>query len=153
MTLESDIETLKKVAFFAEFGADPLRLIAFSAEAREFADRAVLFDEGEPADSGFVVVQGRIDLMRQEGRGQRLLASLGPCNLIGELALIVDTVRPAKALSIGRSRVLTIRRSVFRRVLDEYPAIAEDLTARITARLTGLVPEIDRIEADLATDS
>ena len=46
-----------------------------------------------------------------------------------------------------------IRRSVFRRVLDEYPAIAEDLTARISARLTGLVPEIDRIEADLATDS
>ncbi|MDR3493936.1 MAG: cyclic nucleotide-binding domain-containing protein [Ancalomicrobiaceae bacterium] len=153
MTLESDIDTLRKVAFFADFGADPLRLLAFSAETREFADRAVIFEAGEPAESGFVVVQGRIDLMRQEGRGQRLLTSLGPCNLIGELALIVDTIRPARAISIGRSRLLMVRRSIFRRVLDEYPAIAQDLTNRITARLTGLAPEIDRIGSDLATDT
>lgn len=149
MTLESDIEILKKVEFFQEFQSEPLRLLAFSADSREFADRAVLFNEGDYADCGYVIISGRIDLTRTDNGQQTLLMSLGPSNLIGELALIVDTVRPARAISIGRSRVLMIRRPTFKRVLTEYPDIAEILTNRLTDRLTGIAPDLDRIRSRL----
>ncbi|MFX9089355.1 hypothetical protein ABTN55_19480, partial [Acinetobacter baumannii] len=69
--------------------------------------------------------------------------------LIGELALIVDTVRPARAISIGRSRVLMIRRPTFKRVLTEYPDIAEILKRRLSDRLTCIAPDLDRIRARL----
>jgi CRP-like cAMP-binding protein len=149
MTLESDIDILKKVGFFHEFQPDPLRLLAFSADSREYADRAVLFDEGDIADCGYIIISGRIDLTRTEDGQQRLLMSLGPSNLIGELSLIVDTTRNARAVSIGRSRVMLIRRSTFRRVLHEYPDIAAILHERIAERLGGLVPELDRIRREL----
>lgn len=149
MTLESDIEILKQVEFFHEFQSEPLRLLAFSAEGREFADRAIVFNEGDFADCGYVIISGRIDLTRSDNGQQTLLMSLGPSNLIGELALIVDTVRPTRAISIGRSRVMMIRRPTFRRVLTEYPDIAAILSARLTDRLAGLGPDLDRIRATL----
>jgi len=149
MTLESDIEILKKVGFFQEFQTDPLRLLAFSADSREYADRAVLFDEGDIADCGYVVISGRIDLTRTEGGQHRQLLSLGPSNLIGELALIIDTTRPARAVSVGRSRVMLIRRSTFRRILHEYPEIAGIISAKIATRLDGMVPDMDRIRIEL----
>ena len=149
MTLESDIETLKKVEFFQEFQPDPLRLLAFSADSREYADRAVLFDEDDAADCGYVVISGRIDLTRTENGKHRLLMSLGPSNLIGELALIIDTTRNARAVSVGRSRVMLIRRSTFRRVLYEYPDIAAVISDKIAGRLSGMTPEIDRIRQEL----
>jgi CRP-like cAMP-binding protein len=149
MTLESDIEILKKVGFFQEFQPDPLRLLAFSADSREYADRAVLFDEDDVADCGYVVISGRIDLTRTENGQHRLLMSLGPSNLIGELALIIDTVRTTRAVSIGRSRVMLIRRSTFRRILHEYPEIAATISATIAERLSAMAPEMDRIRAEL----
>jgi CRP-like cAMP-binding protein len=149
MTLESDIEILKKVGFFQEFQPDPLRLLAFSADSREYADRAVLFDEDDIADCGYVVISGRIDLTRTENGHHRLLMSLGPSNLIGELALIIDTTRTSRAVSIGRSRVMLIRRSTFRRILYEYPDIAGVISAKIADRLGGMVPEMDRIRKEL----
>ena len=149
MTLEADIEILKKVEFFQSFPPDPLRLLAFSADTREFNDRAVVFETGDNADTGYVVMQGRIDLVRTDNGPPQLLASLGPSNLIGELALIIDTTRPARAISIGRSRVMLIRRSTFRRVLNEYPELASSLQGMIAERLARLAPQLDRIRNGL----
>ncbi len=152
MTLETDIEILRKVEFFHEFQPDPLRLLAFSAESREYADRAVLFDEGDMADSGFVVISGRIDLTRTESGQHRLLMSLGPSSLIGELALIIDTTRSSRAVSVGRSRVMQIRQSTFRRILTEYPEIAVKMQTKIAEQLASMEPELNRIRSELASE-
>ena len=56
MTLERDIELLKSVPFFAGIPAEPLKLIAFSADSREVPDGRFLFTAGDPAEGGFIVV-------------------------------------------------------------------------------------------------
>jgi CRP-like cAMP-binding protein len=149
MTLESDLEILRKVGFFQDFQPEPLRLLAFSAETRDYADRAILFNEGDAADGGYVVMSGRIDLNRTENGQNRILMSLSPSTLIGELALIIETIRTSRAVSMGRSRVLHIPRATFWRVLTEYPEIAATLFDKIGGRLGSLAPELDRIRASL----
>lgn len=145
MTLERDIDLLKRIPFFEGIAAEPLKLIAFSADGRDLADGQFLFSAGDPAEGGFVVVEGRVDLVDETKTPPKVLDRLGPGALIGELALIVETKRPATALAVGRARVLTVRRSLFRRMLDEYPEIAVTLRDRIAERLTALSPEIGRI--------
>lgn len=147
MTLERDIDVLRRVPLFAGLGAEPLRLLAFSADNREFPDGAVIFREREPADCAYILMEGRIDLIRERIQSKVVLASLGPASLMGELALIVDTTRPAKAVAVGRVRTQMIRRSSFRRVLEEYPQLALTLRNEIAARLAELNPSI----GDLAT--
>lgn len=145
MTLERDIDLLKSVPFFAGIPAEPLKLIAFSAESREIADGQFLFSAGDGAEGGLVVIEGRVDLVDETKTPPKVLDRLGPGALIGELALIVETKRPATALAVGRAKVLVVRRSLFRRMLDEYPEIAVTLRDRIAERLAALAPEIGRI--------
>ncbi len=145
MTLERDIDLLKSVPFFAGIPAEPLKLIAFSAESREIADGQFLFSTGDAAEGGLVVIEGRVDLVDEKKSPPKVLDRLGPGALIGELALIVETHRPATALAVGRAKVLVVRRSLFRRMLEEYPEIAVTLRDRIAERLTALSPEIGRI--------
>ena len=153
MTLEGDIDILRRVPFFSGLPAEPLKLLAFSADARELADGSVLFRAGDPADEGHVVMEGRIELVRERDGGRQVLERLGPATLIGELALIVGTERPATAVASGRTRVLSIRRPLFRRMLTEYPDIAVAIRDQIAARLGGLAPEIGRIHAIVAEPS
>jgi len=145
MTLERDIDLLKSVPFFDGIPAEPLKLIAFSADSREVSDGQFLFSAGDLAEGGYVVIDGRIDLIDEAPTPPRVLDRLGPGALIGELALIIETKRPATALAVGRARVLAVRRSLFRRMLDEYPEIAVTLRDRIAERLAALSPEIGRI--------
>lgn len=145
MTLERDIDLLKSVPFFEGIPAEPLKLIAFSADSREVADGQFLFTAGDTAEGGYVVVEGRIDLVDEGKTPPKVLERLGPGALIGELALIVETTRPATAIAVGPARVLVVRRSLFRRMLGEYAEIAVTLRDRIAERLGALAPEIGRI--------
>lgn len=150
MTLERDIELLRAVPFFEGIPAEPLKLLAFSAEARDLADKTVLFSLGDDADGGMIVIDGRIDLVDDRTAPAVVKERLGPGALIGELALIVETRRPVTAIAVGRARVLVVRRSLFRRMLSEYPEITQRLRDHIAERLATLSPEIGRIAASLA---
>lgn len=142
MSLEQDIGVLQRVPLFAGLPTEALRLIAFSGEAQEFADGGVLFREGDAAESGFVVMSGRVDLIRERIKAKTVLATLGPGELVGELALIVATNRPNKAVAVGPVRCHMIRRPTFRRILEEFPDYAVRLRNEMAARLAGLAPEI-----------
>lgn len=145
MTLEHDIDILGRVPFFSGLSAEPLKLLAFSADTLDLADGAVLFEAGERADTGYVVIDGRVALARDEAAGRKVLDLVGPASLLGELALIVDTVRPVTAIARGAVRVLAIRRPLFRRMLENYPDIAVGIRDQLADRLGGLAPEIGRI--------
>jgi CRP-like cAMP-binding protein len=148
MTLERDIDVLKQIPFFAEFPTEPLKLLAFGSDSHDLPDKTTLFKAGERADGGYVVMNGRVDLVADVVAGRGVVASLPPGTLIGEIALIVETSRPADAVTVGRTRVLYIRRPLLRRILDEYPDTARMVYRQFADRVAGIGPEVGRI-ADL----
>ena len=122
MALDDDIALMARVPLFASLGDEPVRLLAFSAETRFLGAGDVLFKEGQAADSGYVVAAGRVTL-ESEGEIGEFIA--GPGSLIGEIALIIETLRPATATARDPATVLRIPRSLFRRVLTEFPDAAQ----------------------------
>ncbi|MCE1237794.1 MAG: cyclic nucleotide-binding domain-containing protein [Hyphomicrobiales bacterium] len=150
MPLDRDLEILSGVAFFEGVSQEALKLIAFSADQRDFADKERVFSAGDHAEGGLVVIEGRIDLLDERLKPPRVAERLGPGSLIGEMALIVETRRPLSAVSVGGARTLSVRRALFRRMLEGYPDIARLLEARIAERLTKLSPQIRRIGETLA---
>ncbi|MFD1702734.1 cyclic nucleotide-binding domain-containing protein [Methylopila henanensis] len=145
MALEDDIRTLGRTPLLDELGRDALRLIAFSADRLDLADGAVLFREGEDALGAFVVVSGFVRLTRSNGASRRV----GEGALIGELALLCETRRPATAAAEGQATVYRIARTLFARLFDEYPDLARKLRARIAARVTTNAEDLKAIEAAL----
>ncbi|GBD47708.1 cyclic nucleotide-binding domain-containing protein [Methylopila sp. Yamaguchi] len=136
---------MSRTPLLDELGVDALRLIAFSADRLSLGEGDILFRQGDEADSGFVVVSGAITLTRRGGSTH--LA--GPGALIGELALLCDTRRPATAEAAERSEVYRIARSLFGRLLTEYPAVTAKLRARLAARMTQNAADLRAIESTL----
>ncbi|MBH0237799.1 cyclic nucleotide-binding domain-containing protein [Methylobrevis albus] len=152
MSLESDVKLLAEVPLLAEFGEDRLRLIAFSADNRRLDDGARLFSRGERAEAAYVVASGAVALTVTEFDGsERLVARCGRGTLIDERALVVDAERVADAHAVGDTEIIQIRRTLFRRILEEYPDVAERLIVHFSARLQGLSDALasvgDRLDA------
>jgi CRP-like cAMP-binding protein len=148
MSIEDDIALLERVPTLRLLGTDALRVLAIGSEQREFERGELLFTVGEDADAGFVVQRGAFRVSMDDGSGYEIV--VGPGTLIGELALVVPMERPSTALSLERSTVIRIPRSLFQRVLDSDPAAARRLRDELAARASQIASDILLVGARLA---
>ena len=148
-SLDRDIALLHRVPLFGELTTEQLRLLAFSAVRLELTPGQVLFREGEKALSGYIVSFGGIELTVGEGDNRRVATTCETGSLIGEIALFVETKRPATATAIVSTEVLEIDRKLVTRMLNEYPHVALRLRATLTDRLTATVSELGKIRRAL----
>lgn len=134
MSLESDIKLLGTVSMLSDFTEDKLRLLAFSAENRDFRDGQRLYSAGDRADCAHVVSSGEVALF-PPGETEAAAELVGRGALLGGLSLIVDGERTMTAVARGRVETILIRRPLFRRMLDEFPEIAAGLHRRLSANV------------------
>ena len=138
MSIDDDVALLERVPTLRLLGRESLRMLAIGSEQREVARGAVLFQQGEEADCGFVVQRGgfRVD----DGAGAEMTA--GPGALLGEIALIRAMRRPSTATALEYSTVIRITRGLFQRVLESDPAAARRLRDEFASRTSQIASDI-----------
>jgi len=148
MSLDDDIAFFEQVPTFAVLGKQALRILAIGAEARNLQNGAVLFYAGELADGGYVVQEG--SLLLEPGtlsEGKEITA--GPGTLVGELALLTDTVCSATAIAKEPTVVIRISRSLFRKMLEGYPDAAKQLRDMMAERVDSWTRELVGVQKKL----
>jgi CRP-like cAMP-binding protein len=148
MSLEDDIAFFERVPPLATLGKQALRILAIGAETRHLQSGAVLFYAGELADGGYVVQEG--SLLLEPGtlsEGKEVI--VGPGTLVGELALLTNTVCQATAIAKEPTVVVRISRNLFRKMLEGYPAAAEQLRDSMTGRLQSWTQELAGVKRAL----
>ena len=146
MSLESDIAILRNVRLFDGLQTDQLRLLAFGAEHRRVRKGEFVFRENARADAGFVIVAGDVALTRGRGDEAKIVSRHGPGALLGEICLITETTRPASAQTETDCDLIRVSRTLFRRMLEEYPEFAAILHQRIRDELEAMLADIERLE-------
>ena len=145
MALDDDIRILEQVTLLEDFSREQLRLLAFGAETMRLRAGRDLYLEGAAADCAYVVASGTVELYRERG-GQRVSAGeVGAGAMLGELALIAGGKRLTSASAATDVQVIRLNRSLFRRILEEYPDTAAALHGRIAANMKGLIDELARL--------
>ncbi len=134
MALDDDIRDMAQLPIFQGIEPEALRLMAFSAETKILRAGDVLFSRGDASDSGYLVVSGSFLIEQGEG-AEGAARIISPHSLIGEMALVTATERPATIVAHEHSTVLKITRSVFHRVLKEYPRSAVRVRKALESRL------------------
>lgn len=145
MSLDDDIAFFEQVPTLAVLGKNALRVLAIGAESRSLPRGAVLYYAGELADGGYLIQEGTILLepgTPLEGREM----TVGPGTLIGELALLTDVVSPATAIAKEPTTVIRISRSLFRKMLEGYPASAKKLHDIMAERLAEWTSELEGVK-------
>jgi CRP-like cAMP-binding protein len=147
VSLDDDIRCLGRILLFSPLDAEALKLLAFSAETRALRRGDVLFRRGEQADSGYFVISGAVALYVSTDGKSDAAAVVSAGGLIGEMALLAATERQATAVAREAGSVLKIPRTLFQRILEEYPKAAEAMRVFVAARLSAFVQDLQNSQA------
>jgi CRP-like cAMP-binding protein len=151
VSIEDDIAFIEKVPTLRMLGRTALRILAIGAESRYVHQGEVLFNAGDNTDCGYVIQEGSFTLTSTVKAVGVVIA--GPGTLLGELALIAETRRPATATAREPSTVIRISRSLFLKMLEGYPEAADILRDQIAARARHALAEMTDIRAMLDTSA
>jgi CRP-like cAMP-binding protein len=103
--------------------------------ARDYRAGAVLFEEGQPGDYMYVVQDGEVEIRRQVGETERVLAVLPPGEFFGEMAILNGRPRSATAVCRTDARLLVIEGKTFEAMLRARPEIALRIIKSLANRL------------------
>lgn len=139
MALTDDIHTLSQLPLFNGMSDDQLRLIAFGADRRVISTGQMLFREGSPAESAYVVTSGALELTVMDKDGHhRVQHVAGPGTLLSELALVTLVERKYTAVAREDTGIIRITRALFHRLIEEYPEAAKLIENRIRDNIAAL---------------
>ena len=136
MSTEDTAALLSRVPVFDQLGEAELRRVAGVAVPRSFAPGEVVFREGDDSDTCYVVASGHARALREHAGGRQItLATFGPGDIFGELAMFDDERRSATVEATDDLRVIGILGGDMRRLMREHCDIAVKLVIALGRRL------------------
>jgi CRP-like cAMP-binding protein len=129
-------ELLARVPVFSTLERDDLQRIAQLAVPRSFEAGQVVFREGDASDTCYIVHRGHTRAVHEHGDGRTItLATFGPGDIFGELALFEDERRSATIEALEPTSVVAVLGPDMRRLMTEHPQIALRLVIALGRRL------------------
>jgi CRP/FNR family cyclic AMP-dependent transcriptional regulator len=102
----------------------------------EFAVGDVVFEEGSTGRELFVVLDGRIDIVKKNGASNTVIVTLSKGEFFGEMAVIDGSARSATAVSAApNTRVMRINHARFVYLVSQQPAFALMVMDALSKRL------------------
>jgi CRP-like cAMP-binding protein len=112
---------------------------------REAAAGCTLFEEGDPADGVAAILEGTVEVIKQG----RVLATLGPGSVLGELSVFVPSAsRTATARAKSAVRMVVWRADDVRGRIDHHERLA---TAIVADMAFVLAERLDRRTQDVVS--
>jgi CRP/FNR family transcriptional regulator, cyclic AMP receptor protein len=109
-------EELKQIAVLQAMDAEALARLASALEEKDYADGQAVFAEGDPGDSMYFILRGRIRVEKRAqaaGSVQKTLAVLEAGDYFGEMALLDQKPRSASAVAAGGTKILRLAKAAF----------------------------------------
>jgi CRP-like cAMP-binding protein len=147
--LESKIELLQNVPLFMGLPEVQLNAIAAAAQKTFFEAGENLITEGETGDTAYLILTGKAGCPKFE-KGEALEEDLWPGTLVGEIAMLVETIHGITVTAKERLRALAIQRDAFRSVMEQYPELAQHISEKLLVRLHGLAADLRKVDNYLA---
>jgi rhodanese-related sulfurtransferase len=99
--------------------------ITRAVETRVVAPGTVIFRQGDPGDSFYIVNSGKIRVFRRDRQGMETdLSILGPGDSFGEMALLTGESRSANVEALEETRLVVLSKEQFDRILKDYPDLS-----------------------------
>jgi CRP-like cAMP-binding protein len=125
------IDLIKRVPLFGSASKNELEEIAKLADEIDLPEGREVITEGATGREFFVLIDGTAEVVR----GGKKVASIGPGDFFGEIALVAKTPRNATITTTSPARALVITDRAFRQLLEHSPTIAVGVLEVLAERL------------------
>lgn len=130
LTIEK-VLILRNTPIFDSVKEEQLVDVAAHAEPIELGAGTTLFERGQAGNAMYVVVEGRI----KAHIGEKVLAELGPNDVVGEMAALDPEPRSASVTAIEPTLLLRISNQNLQLLIDHNPDVARGVIKVLCARL------------------
>ena len=147
LALPDIILKLKPVEIFEDLSVNELAAVASATEEVTFGSDELVFKEGDPGDTLYLILEGEVAVIKSEADGTELtLDHISAGDHFGEMALFEDIPRTASIRTLKPSRMLMLHKQEFNEMVREYPHIALKICRVFSERIRKLHHKISDIE-------
>src|SRR5436305_12028519 len=132
---------------FEDLDQKSLEAIANSAVEQSYQPGQEIVRQGDTGVGAFIIHSGKVDIIQEKDGKQSKLATLGPGDVIGEMALLDEFPRSASARAVEPTTALGIQRWHFKGILESHPQLALALLPILSRRIRaaeGVLPAAAR---------
>jgi CRP-like cAMP-binding protein len=122
---------LASIELFEGLSADELHRVGELVDQVDAEEGAILTEQGKPGQKCYVIIEGTAAVVV----GGERLTTLGPGELVGEMALIDNRPRSATVRATTPMKLLSLDVKSFRTLLDELPSANRAVMAKLTDRI------------------
>lgn len=106
------------------------------AVVKSYPKGTLIFSEGDDSDGMFLIREGQVKVfMSDESGKEMLIATLGPGEIVGEVASLDGQPRTASVATLENTRVAKIGLAEFRQFLSENGDLALEIIRVLTSRI------------------
>lgn len=129
-------DTLHKSDMFRNLAAEEVDNFLDSGRIKILPPKKMLFQQGDPAMSCFMVNRGRLKLTKLNEQGKEvILRFIGIGELTAALAVLKDWPYPVTAESVEETQVVGWDKAAMTRLMHRYPDIAINLLGIVLERI------------------
>ena len=123
---------------YSVFGGLPTqtaKTISASLQVLDAEPDTVVARQGGPADKFFIVVEGELEVTREEAGSTETVSTLGPGDLFGEMAILFDKPRGTSARATKPTKLLVLDGDTYRSVVAQSLGTTPDFDQIIRDRI------------------
>jgi len=136
-------KALAQVGMYRRLSEDDRRRLAAVSTLRDYGRGDEIFGEGDEAQAFFVVVSGRVKVVKSTPTGKEVLLEIfGPGDPLGAVVAYEGKPFPASARAMEPTRCVVTPRETFFRLLTAHPSLVRGLLSGLTMRLIELTTRL-----------
>jgi len=147
MSIDQEVDILRRIPIFAKIDPAKLKLMAFASERVTYKPGQTLFKQGERGDAAFIVLEGTADVLINAANGPLRVASLSENEIIGEIAILCDIPRTATVQAATELTTLRITADIFFRMLMDFPEMGVEVMRVLAHRLEQTTAQLREVQA------
>jgi small-conductance mechanosensitive channel/CRP-like cAMP-binding protein len=133
--IEHRTAALGAIDLFASLTDGERAALAHQLTTSAYVPDEIVFRSGEPADSLYLLAQGRVEIVAENGKGGRhKLATLNAPAYFGEMGLLLGQPRAATVVAAGEAVCYRLDKKGFDAIIHARPVLAEMLAQVLAER-------------------
>jgi len=129
---------LREVPMFSGLSPEDLEQIADIAQEQLYSAGTLICREGERGSTLFIIVTGKVEVIKGMGKTENVIAVREPGEFVGEMAILESAPRSATLRAQEDVRVLIIKGEAFKAILMDRPEVAISVLQHMSTRVRQL---------------
>ncbi len=147
MSIEQEVEILRRIPLFANIEPAKLKLMCFASERITYKEGHSLFEQGDVGDAAFIIVDGTADVIVTRDTPM-VVAQVGKNDIVGEIAILVDIPRTATVTTTSELTALKVTKDLFFRMITDFPEMGVEVMRVLAQRLEQTTAQLLKARAE-----